>query len=215
MANPNTIDRILDVAEALFAEKGFAETSLRTITSKAGVNLAAVNYHFGSKTQLIQAVFARTLTPFCDALEKRLIANVRDGDDAFSVEELFEMLVETAVEVHGGDTGRFSTFMQLLGLAYTQVQNHLRTFLGERYGTVFQRFVVHLKMAAPELPPQELFWRIHFSLGAAVFTLSSYDTLKDIMHNDYNMNISLAGTVKRLVPFMSAGIRAEVPQKTE
>lgn len=50
MAQSETVERILDAAEQLFAEKGFAETSLRLITSKAGVNLAAVNYHFGSKS---------------------------------------------------------------------------------------------------------------------------------------------------------------------
>ena len=54
MAQSETVERILDAAEQLFAEKGFAETSLRLITSKAGVNLAAVNYHFGSKKALIQ-----------------------------------------------------------------------------------------------------------------------------------------------------------------
>lgn len=57
MAQSETVERILDAAEQLFAERGFAETSLRLITSKAGVNLAAVNYHFGSKKALIQAVF--------------------------------------------------------------------------------------------------------------------------------------------------------------
>ncbi|TVP55269.1 MAG: TetR/AcrR family transcriptional regulator, partial [Halomonadaceae bacterium] len=64
MAQSETVDRILDAAEELFAERGFSETSLRMITSHARVNLAAVNYHFGSKKALIQAVFARFLTPF-------------------------------------------------------------------------------------------------------------------------------------------------------
>ena len=44
MAQPDTVQRILDAAESLFADKGFAETSLRQITGKAQVNLAAVNY---------------------------------------------------------------------------------------------------------------------------------------------------------------------------
>ena len=56
MAQSETVERILDAAEQLFAEKGFAETSLRLITSKAGVNLAAVNYHFGSRDGLYLAV---------------------------------------------------------------------------------------------------------------------------------------------------------------
>ena len=72
MAQAGTVDRILDTAEVLFAQKGFAETSLRAITSKAGVNLAAVNYHFGSKESLVQAVFERFLTPFCAALDAKL-----------------------------------------------------------------------------------------------------------------------------------------------
>ena len=63
MAQSETVERILDAAEQLFAEKGFAETSLRLITSKAGVNLAAVNYHFGSKEELFEAVLTRRLDP--------------------------------------------------------------------------------------------------------------------------------------------------------
>ncbi|MEX1057648.1 MAG: TetR/AcrR family transcriptional regulator, partial [Natronospirillum sp.] len=69
---PDTAARILDTAEQLFAEKGFSETSLRNITTRAGVNLAAVNYHFGSKNELVQAVFERFLTPFCRKLDKEL-----------------------------------------------------------------------------------------------------------------------------------------------
>ena len=63
MAQSETVERILDAAEQLFAEKGFSETSLRLITSKAGVNLAAVNYHFGSKDALFQAVLVRRVEP--------------------------------------------------------------------------------------------------------------------------------------------------------
>ena len=58
-----TKDRILDAAEALFMEHGFEATSLRAITAAAGVNLAAVNYHFGSKEELFQAVLTRRLDP--------------------------------------------------------------------------------------------------------------------------------------------------------
>lgn len=203
----STADRILDAAEDLFAAKGFAETSLRQITSKADVNLAAVNYHFGSKERLIQAVFERTLTPFCDSLEKQLMLHARQGDKALKLEELFGMMVATANQVYEGDAKKFSRFMRLLGLAYAQTEEHLRAFLGQRYGIVFRRFLVHIKLASPEMPPKELFWRIHFALGAAVFTLASFEGLKDILNADYGMDVSLPGAVKRLVPFMAAGIR--------
>ncbi len=60
--SPDTRERILDAAEALFVEHGFEATSMRMITGRAGVNLASVNYHFGSKEALIQEVFRRRLT---------------------------------------------------------------------------------------------------------------------------------------------------------
>src|SRR6476661_10749602 len=69
-----TKDRILDAAEALFMEHGFEATSLRALTAAAGVNLAAVNYHFGSKEELFQSVLTRRLDPMnqerIDLLEK-------------------------------------------------------------------------------------------------------------------------------------------------
>ena len=58
-----TKDRLLDSAEQLFSKQGFSATSVRQISAAARVNLAAMNYHFGSKEQLISAVFARRLTP--------------------------------------------------------------------------------------------------------------------------------------------------------
>ena len=58
-----TRTRILDAAEELFMQHGFEGTSMRLITAKAGVNLAAVNYHFGSKHALVEAVFRRRLDP--------------------------------------------------------------------------------------------------------------------------------------------------------
>src|SRR5512143_3869012 len=58
-----TQTRILNAAEQLLAERGFAACSLRAVTAAAGVNLGAVNYHFRSKEALIQAVYARRLQP--------------------------------------------------------------------------------------------------------------------------------------------------------
>jgi len=66
IADPTSADtktRILDAAELLFMEHGFEATSLRSLTSAASVNLAAVNYHFGSKEELFQAVLTRRLDP--------------------------------------------------------------------------------------------------------------------------------------------------------
>ncbi len=66
-SSAHTRDRILSTAEALFMERGYAGTSMRMVTARARVNLAAVNYHFGSKEALIREVFERRLAPLNSA----------------------------------------------------------------------------------------------------------------------------------------------------
>lgn len=209
MAQSETVERILDAAEQLFAEKGFAETSLRLITSKAGVNLAAVNYHFGSKKALIQAVFSRFLGPFCISLERELDRRQGKPDSRASLEELLVMLVEQALTVKPRSGNDLSIFMRLLGLAFSQSQGHLRRYLEDMYGKVFRRYLVLLHEAAPRIPPLELFWRVHFMLGAASFSMSGIKALRAIAETDFGVDTSIEQVMRLMVPFLAAGMRAE------
>ena len=210
MAQSETVERILDAAEQLFAEKGFAETSLRLITSKAGVNLAAVNYHFGSKKALIQAVFSRFLGPFCASLEKELDRRQAKPDaPRASLEELLELLVVQAMAVKPRSGNDLSIFMRLLGLAFSQSQGHLRKYLEEVYGKVFRRYMQLVNEAAPRLPPIELFWRVHFMLGAAAFSMSGIKALRAMAENDFGVNTSIEQVMRMMVPFLAAGMRSE------
>lgn len=210
MAQSDTVVRILDTAEALFAEKGFAETSLRTITGKAKVNLAAVNYHFGSKKALIQAVFARYLEPFCEQFNRELDRLEKKPD--LTLEELLTVLATTTVSVPASK-GSLSVFMRLLGLAYTQAQGHMRRYLQEHYGKTFFRFTNLLKLCTSDLPDAERFWRIHFMLGTVVFTMSSLDALRDIAASDYDEKTRIKDLVARLLPVVTAAMQAPVPEQ--
>ncbi|MBB3101747.1 TetR/AcrR family transcriptional regulator [Azomonas macrocytogenes] len=209
MAQSETVRRILDAAEQLFAEKGFAETSLRSITSKANVNLAAVNYHFGSKKALIQAVFSRFLNPFCASLERELDRRetLRPTKIA-SIEELLEMLVEQALVARLGRDDDLSTFMRLVGLAFSESQGHLRYYLNDMYGRVFRRYMALVQEAAPQIPPVELFWRVYFMLGASAFSMSGSKALQAMMQSDFGIDISIDKVIKMMVPFLAAGMRA-------
>lgn len=210
MAQSDTVERILDAAEQLFAEKGFAETSLRLITSKAGVNLAAVNYHFGSKKALIQAVFVRFLNPFVSSLEQELDRHKQQGSDPqLTLEQLLEMLVRQALTVKPRSGNDLAIFMRLLGLAFSQSQGHLRKYLAEVYGKVFQRYMQLVFIAAPQLPPTELFWRVHFMLGSAAFTMSSMKALRAIAEAEFDTQTGIDQVLKLMVPFLAAGMRAE------
>lgn len=209
MAQSETVERILDAAELLFAEKGFAETSLRLITSKAGVNLAAVNYHFGSKKALIQAVFSRFLGPYCASLERELDRRQGRPDSRPTLEELLEMLVEQALAVKPRNGDDLSIFMRLLGLAFSQSQGHLRRYLEEMYGRVFRRYMQLVHEAAPKIPPIELFWRVHFMLGAAAFSMSGIKALRAIAENDFGVDTSIEQVMRLMVPFLAAGMRTD------
>lgn len=209
MAQSETVERILDAAEQLFAEKGFAETSLRLITSKASVNLAAVNYHFGSKKALIQAVFSRFLGPFCASLERELERRQGLPEHKPSLEELLGILVEQAMAVQPRSGNDLSIFMRLLGLAFSQSQGHLRRYLEDMYGKVFRRYMQLVNEAAPQIPPIELFWRVHFMLGAAAFSMSGIKALRAISENDFGVNTSIEQVMRLMVPFLAAGMRAE------
>ncbi|HET8705634.1 MAG TPA: TetR family transcriptional regulator, partial [Pseudomonadales bacterium] len=181
MANHSTVDRILDTAEQLFAEKGFTETSLRMITSRAGVNLAAVNYHFGSKEALIQAVFARFLSPYCEQLD---IEFERLQKTPHSLERLLSIVARIGVKQFVEDPARGAIWMRLIGLAYTQAQGHLRKYIRERYGAVFRKFIALLKPACPGLSSEDLYWRTQFALGSAVFTFSNIEILLQLTEHD-------------------------------
>ncbi|SEI92942.1 transcriptional regulator, TetR family [Pseudomonas linyingensis] len=210
MVQSETVERILDAAEQLFAEKGFTETSLRLITSKAGVNLAAVNYHFGSKEALIQEVFARFLGPFCQGLERELERRQRPpAAAAATLEELLELLVEQMLSLKPRIGNDLSIFMRLLGLAFSQGQGHVRSYLEIMYGKVFRRYTALLDQAAPRIPPLELFWRMHFMLGAVAFSMSGIRTLRSMAEADFGVQTSTEQVMRLMVPFMAAGMRAD------
>lgn len=209
MAQSETVERILDAAEQLFAERGFAETSLRLITSKANVNLAAVNYHFGSKKSLIQAVFSRFLDPYCACLENELDRRYGKSGTKADLEELLYLLVDQALAIKPRNGNDLSTFMRLLGLAFSESQGHLKKYLEEAYGRVFRRYMELVAMAAPAIPPLELFWRAHFMIGVAAFSMSGIKALKAMADNDFGVHTSTEQVLRLMVPFMASGMLAE------
>ncbi|WP_226704467.1 TetR/AcrR family transcriptional regulator [Microbulbifer elongatus] len=218
MSQLDTVNRILDAAEVLFAERGFTETSLRTITSTAGVNLAAVNYHFGSKKELIQAVFERFLTPFTANLDKELTRRQaqleQSPEEQLQVDDLLQSLYRVALAGLAKEGRDPKRFMGLLGLAYTQSQGHLRRFIVSRYGASYRRFAGQLANALPQVDPVTFYWRLYFMLGATIFSLSSFDAIEAILREDFGAESSLEETLARLAPAAAAMLTAPVPKES-
>src|SRR6186997_3167761 len=111
-----TKPRILDAAEALFMEHGFEATSLRQITTDAGVNLAAVNYHFGSKEELFQAVLTRRLDPMNQ--ERLALLDQLEADAAgkpLSCEAIIGAMFIPALKLARDKARGGKNFLRLLG----------------------------------------------------------------------------------------------------
>ena len=205
-AKHKTKEKILDVAEALFAEQGFNDTSLRTITSKAGVNLAAVNYHFGDKKTLVRAVLSRYLEAFMPAVSDALITLNLNPD--YSMKQVFEALRGPLMALNHVRPNGTSRFMLLIGRGYTDVQGHLRWFISTRYQETLGLFTQSVLAANPQLSRETLFWRLHFTLGACVFTMASSQALTEIAHNDYAQNADAQAVLDQLIPYLAAGVSA-------
>jgi AcrR family transcriptional regulator len=84
--------QILDTAEELFADNGYAATSIRQIADRSGVNPALVHYYFGQKKLLLQSVLERAVEPLGAA-----IAKMKDGPDA-SPEVIAHLLISMAAK---------------------------------------------------------------------------------------------------------------------
>ena len=196
-----TQEKILDAAEALFMEHGFEATSLRQITAAAGVNLAAVNYHFGSKEELFQAVltrFEREAAPRPLSCEKILGA-------------MFIPALRLARDPRRGG----KNFLRLLGRAYADPAPFIRHFLTEQYAVMIARFKAAFGRALPHLPKKELSWRLHFVMGALSYTLAGTDALKLIAALNPRDSGNDEALLRRLAPFLIAGLKAPLSQDDE
>ncbi|TDK81067.1 TetR/AcrR family transcriptional regulator [Vibrio cholerae] len=203
----STKEKILDVAEGLFAEYGFNDTSLRTITSKAGGNLASVNYHFGDKKTLVRAVLNRYLEAFMPEMKQSLERlNERDDYDMAEVFEALRAPLRSLSELRPNGTSRF---MLLIGRGYTDVQGHLRWFITNRYNDVLTLFTDSVLKANPNLTRETLFWRLHFTLGTCVFTMASSQALAEIAENDFGSKVDPKSVVDQLIPYLAAGVAAK------
>jgi AcrR family transcriptional regulator len=208
-AGGNTRDRILTAAEQLFMQHGFEATSMRMITAKAEVNLAAVNYHFGSKERLVEAVFERRLKVLnaerlrlLDALEEA--AQGKPLLPAAIIEAFFGVALRMSQDkTHGG-----RTFIRLLGRAYTEPARFIRDFLAAQYAEVLARFKKALVRSLPHMPTDELIWRMHFMFGTMSYTIAGTDALQLIASCEPAQAEDVDAILRRVIPFLVAGLTA-------
>ena len=205
-----TKERILDTAERLFSEQGYAATSLRSIIAGAGVNLAAVHYHFHSKEALLEAVILRRSVP---ANQERLALLDRceraAGDNPPPLEEVIEAFVAPTFRMARNPASGGMVFMRLMGRLHAE-GDLVTGVLLTHFRDVLERFGMALCRALPGLPPGELFWRLNFAIGALGQALrGGSKNLGLIADPSVASNSEMA--LEQLVAFLSAGFRAQAP----
>jgi len=205
-----TRTRILDAAEELFMQHGFEGTSMRQLTSRAGVNLAAVNYHFGSKDALIEAVFRRRLDPM-NAARLAELAKL-DASGSLSPEAIIRAFVGPSLRLVEDAKGGGRNFTRLLGRTYTEPSKTLRALIGQMYAPTMERYKAALERALPQMPREELVWRMHFMFGTLAYTLAATDTVQLIAGCKPEDRYDAQLLEERLTAFLLAGLLA--PLKT-
>jgi AcrR family transcriptional regulator len=195
----DTKDRILDAAERLFADQGYAATSLRHVIAEAQVNLAAVHYHFGSKEELLDHVIARRVGPVNEgrlAMLDRLEAEY--GDQPPPLPKIIEAFLMPAGELAADhpESVRLMGRMHFEGLMQRIRERHFKA-IGER-------FLGAMRKALPDLPEEEFYWRMHFMIGAMGIAMCGPPAFHTPASDDWPSRVA------RLVAFLSGGFSAPV-----
>ncbi len=205
----DTKSRILDAAEQLFMEHGFEATSLRSLTSSAGVNLAAVNYHFGTKEELFQSVLTRRLDPMNQERIDLLAKLEREAAGRpIAVERILASMLVPALRLARDERRGGKNFLRLLGRAYADPAPFIRHFLSAQYAGMISRYKEAFHVALPHLSRQELTWRLHFVMGALSYTLAGTDALKLFSQVTAVEKDNDELLIQRLAPFLVAGLKA-------
>jgi AcrR family transcriptional regulator len=201
-----TKERILDAAERLFGEQGYGSTSLRHVIAQAGVNLAAVHYHFGSKEHLLDAVVIRKLTPI-NAERMRLFDAVaaESGDGPIPLERLLEAFLRPAIAQSRKDPG----FCKLMGRLHGE--GLMPQVIIKNFQEVGARFLSAMRQALPELTHEELGWRVHFLVGAMAHTLQGPPQIPGWELKPPDPELLL----QWIVGFFTAGFRAQAARISE
>lgn len=189
-------DHLLDVAERLFAENGIAETSIRAITAAAGVNVAAVNYHFGSKESLVQEVVARRLIPHNqECLHLLKACRQGAGNTGPTVEALLRAFVSPSIYL----CFQHPYFALLASRLRLDADRSPWKMYRVQRASIRESFREAFGSALPQLAAEEVAERLRYIVGA-VHHLWSHCPMK--------FGKTPEGVLRSFVTFYAAALRA-------
>jgi AcrR family transcriptional regulator len=210
MSRPETKQRILSAAEHHFARDGYHATSLRSITTVANVNLAAVNYHFGSKEALFEAVIERRLTPLNEVRLGQLEALLKKTEQAGEVpicRDVLRTFIEPTLRLRlqGSDS---EDFVALIGRILAEPRGVAMSIFMHQMEPLMNRLFQALALSLPELSRQTLFWRVHFALGSLSHIMRCHER-HAMVPEDIAIDLPVDALVELFLDFATTGMEAK------
>lgn len=202
---------MLEAAEELFADGGFDAVSVRDITTKAEANVAAVNYHFGSREDLIAAVIVRYMQPMnLERLARLDALEAKHGAKAAPLEEVIDALMRPFMTQVRRSELNEKLFMKLMARMAADRNGNMPVLVEDQFRKVMERFVRAFGKCLPHLGAEELLWRLHFTLGAMLHGMTYADRLA-MLTNGASGTPTVEAILARLIRFAAAGMRGDTP----
>ena len=200
----NKSDRILDVAEELFALHGYDGVTIRQIASGAQVDVALANYHFGKKLDLFYAVFNRRAQLLSDSRREVLLASQQNNEPQ-TLEQIIEaFLLPLKMAQQTGDPG-WKNYLSLLAYVMTSPV-WSEQLMGEVFDKRVGEFIDALKTALPKAKSEDLHWCYQYVSGALALTLAQTGRI-DRLSNGSCLSSDFDSAYERMIPFIAAGFR--------
>jgi len=201
----DTRERIMATAELLFAADGFDASSLRRITLEAGVNLAAVNYHFGSKDELLREILERRIVP----LNERRLAMLQDFREKsaglpLTIEKIFEAFLVPLFQKAPPAFGTDPVFIKMLGRVISERPELFRKEVKEHFHPIQKIFLQVLRETLPEMPEKDLLWRFQFAVTLMIASVNQRDRIMSASDGICDPD-DTEDMVSRLIQFICAG----------
>jgi AcrR family transcriptional regulator len=210
MPSDQTRTAILAAAERLYADHGFGDVTLRDIVAEANVNLAAVNYHFGSKDELIAELFVtRSL-----ALNRERLRELRAAEEAGSgraeVSDILRALVGPTLRGCLGPERERSTAARFMIRASIESVPPIRRIRNREIDHL-RKFIVAMRRALPDRSDVELYWGLHFALAMAQQTVRDSERLTKLSEGKCDLN-EVEGVIARVVDVAVMGLTGRALQ---
>lgn len=203
-----TLLRTLNAAESLFAQHGYDGTSLRQVTNKAKVNLAAVNYHYGDKESLYAAVIRRRIQPINLGRLARLAQAEQEADGKpVPLALIIEIMARPIFELCEDPTTGGHHTVRLIGRSLAEPLSFMEEILATEFQPAMASFGQAVRRHVPTLSPEDFLWRLSFVVGAMHHTLATLHRMKELTRGICRNN-DHAGALRRFIQFAVATFTA-------